>query len=132
MSDIPKEVIDWSILNEIISMDEDDPDFSKMLIMQYIDQAETTFNSIETEKDLNNLNSLGHFLKGSSATLGLQRIAWICEIIQNLGKRQSIENIPEGSDDQVYRDAIAVTLDQARHEFILARKELSYYYKTEL
>ena len=132
MSDIPKEVIDWSILNEIISMDEDDPDFSKMLIMQYIDQAETTFNSIEAEKDLNNLNNLGHFLKGSSATLGLQRIAWICEIIQNLGKRQSIENIPEDSDDQVYRDAIAVTLDQARHEFILARKELSYYYKTEL
>ncbi|EDO17994.1 hypothetical protein Kpol_1054p41 [Vanderwaltozyma polyspora DSM 70294] len=135
---IPKEVIDWNILNEIISMDEDDPDFSRMLIMQYIDQAQTTFdkmqNELETTKDLSALNSLGHFLKGSSATLGLQRIAWICEKIQNLGKKQSNEVIPaiDGSNDKVYLEMISKALDQARVEFKLARKELSDYYKTEL
>lgn len=92
---IPSEVINWNILNEIISMDEDDPDFSKSLITQYIDQALTTFGQMEShldgDKDLKELDSLGHFLKGSSAALGLQRIAWVCERIQNLGRKS--ENV---------------------------------------
>ena len=36
-------------------------------------------------KDLNKLSSLGHFLKGSSATLGLVKVQDYCEKIQNLG-----------------------------------------------
>lgn len=73
-------------------MDEDDPDFSKTLIVQFFDQAIQTFDSIETElktsKDLAKLDSLGHFLKGSSATLGMQRIAWVCERIQYLARKE--------------------------------------------
>lgn len=38
-------------------------------------------------KNLTELDNLGHFLKGSSAALGLQRIAWVCERIQNLGRK---------------------------------------------
>ncbi|CCE66152.1 hypothetical protein TPHA_0O01850 [Tetrapisispora phaffii CBS 4417] len=136
ISNIPTEVIDWSILNEIISMDEDDPEFSKMLIRQYIEQVTTTFNDIgnelDTTKDLNKLNSLGHFLKGSSATLGLQRIAWVCERIQNLGKKRSA-GLDEGTvkDDQYYLDLIREALKEAKVEFILAKKELHDYYKTD-
>lgn len=88
---IPSEIINWSILNEIISMDEDDPEFSKGLIIQFLDQAQTTFKEMDEQlqggKDLNKLDNLGHFLKGSSAALGLQRIAWVCERIQNLGRK---------------------------------------------
>ncbi|SMN21354.1 similar to Saccharomyces cerevisiae YDL235C YPD1 Phosphorelay intermediate protein [Maudiozyma saulgeensis] len=88
---MPIEIINWGILNEIISMDEDDPDFSKGLIIQFIDQAETTFGEMDEQlnksKDLSELEKLGHFLKGSSAALGLQRIAWSCERIQNLGRK---------------------------------------------
>ncbi|CCK70548.1 Ypd1p KNAG_0E02890 [Huiozyma naganishii CBS 8797] len=88
---IPCEVINWTILNEIISMDEDDPEFSRGLITQFIDQAENTFHDMDVhlhgDGDLKELDNLGHFLKGSSAALGLQRIAWVCERIQNLGRK---------------------------------------------
>ncbi|QHS72015.1 Ypd1p [Saccharomyces paradoxus] len=91
MSTIPSEIINWTILNEIISMDDDDSDFSKGLIIQFIDQAQTTFaqmqRQLDGEKNLTELDNLGHFLKGSSAALGLQRIAWVCERIQNLGRK---------------------------------------------
>ena len=91
MSTIPSEIISWTILNEIISMDDDDSDFSKGLIIQFIDQAQTTFaqmqRQLDGEKNLTELDNLGHFLKGSSAALGLQRIAWVCERIQNLGRK---------------------------------------------
>lgn len=162
---IPSEVINWSILNEIISMDEDDPDFSKGLIIQFIDQANTTFDEMQhqlnTTKDLKELDNLGHFLKGSSAALGLQRIAWVCERIQNLGRKSEksfpdkaevLSNLPStvnvdekdspieptkeirgnSDDDTLYLSLIEKALYQARIEFILARRELCKYYKTEL
>lgn len=159
---IPKEIINWTILSEIVSMDEDDPDFSKGLIIQFIDQAETTFKemqlNLETTKDLKTLDNLGHFLKGSSAALGLQRIAWVCERIQNLGRKRenSFPNkealvysssgespnqdtynstgghVVTSDDDSVYLNAISEALAQARYEFTLARKELSKYYNCEL
>lgn len=116
MNALPNEIVNWDILNEIISMDEDDPGFSKELIIQYFEQANQTFGEIDelctsTKKDLqssavvdgennNNTNetipninkklielsNLGHFLKGSSSALGLTRIAFYCGLIQNAGK----------------------------------------------
>ncbi|CCH61979.1 hypothetical protein TBLA_0G00300 [Henningerozyma blattae CBS 6284] len=167
MTSIPADIIDWTILNEIIYMDEDDPDFSKSLIIQFIDQANTTFDSMQEEldnnKDLSKLDNLGHFLKGSSATLGLQRIAWVCERIQNLGRKDEnffpnlndlLSTLSEKDSiylknldlsvyskditmesthaDNEYLLMITKALNQARIEFLLARKELSRYYKQEL
>lgn len=145
---IPKEVINWSILNEIVSMDEDDPGFSKGLIIQFLDQASSTFEEMEVDvqqtKDLKKLDGLGHFLKGSSSALGLQRIAWVCERIQNLGRKKennfsSTEDLNSSGgssdadeDDSVYLNAIEKALVQARHEFSLGKEELSKYYGVEL
>src|SRR5712671_7481104 len=39
-------------------------------------------------KDLEQLSSLGHFLKGSSAALGVTHVRASCEEIQNYGKQQ--------------------------------------------
>ncbi|KAH7582212.1 Histidine-containing phosphotransfer (HPt) domain profile [Nakaseomyces glabratus] len=161
MTTVPSEIIDWTILNEIVSMDEDDPDFSKGLIIQYIDQATTTFSEMDnllgSIDNLKELDNLGHFLKGSSAALGLQRIAWACERIQNLGRKAEdsfperadiLKNLPDKvsvdeedkkeeneevpQDDKKYLYLIKKALAQARIEFKLARRELSDYYKTEL
>lgn len=157
---IPKEIVNWGILSEIVSMDEDDPEFSKSLIIQFIDQAQTTFeqmqNQLEGPRELKSLADLGHFLKGSSSALGLQRIAWVCERIQNLGRKkentlpekeylvyQSTLEIPnqgnyydrrigDDADDETYLALIARALEQARYEFTLARGELSSYYGSEL
>lgn len=160
---VPSDIIDWTILNEIVSMDEDDPGFSKGLIIQYIDQATTTFKEMDdllgSVENLKELDNLGHFLKGSSAALGLQRIAWACERIQNLGRKaenefpkrtEILKNLPDKvtveskdkteplddkaipEDDSKYLLLIKRALAQARIEFKLARKELSDYYKSEL
>lgn len=143
-------------------MDEDDPEFSKGLIIQFMEQAQTTFDkmqtTLETTKDLGELDSLGHFLKGSSAALGLQRIAWVCERIQNLGRKHensfpsseavraslfdnntepnSAASVESGSlpklDDSVYLQLIGEALQEARNEFQLAKLELSKYYGSAL
>ncbi|AQZ14592.1 YPD1 (YDL235C) [Zygosaccharomyces parabailii] len=163
MSAIPKDIINWGILNEVVSMDEDYPEFSKGLIIQFMEQAQTTFDkmqlNLDTTRNLSDLDSLGHFLKGSSAALGLQRIAWVCERIQNLGRKressfpspeavraslvnESVESTsansfdsgsasPQG-DDTVYLKAISEALQEARNEFELAKLELSKYYGSAL
>lgn len=135
MNSIPEKIIDWDILNEIVSMDDDDPGFSKLLIIQFIDQANTTFQQIQDEldngKNFQEVSGLGHFLKGSSSALGLQRIAWACERIQNYGKKSeySINKYNENSDDCLR--LISESLILAKNEFEAAKKELSNYYKVD-
>ncbi|SCU98420.1 LAMI_0F14554g1_1 [Lachancea mirantina] len=134
---IPREVVNWDILDEIVSLDEDNPDFSRNLIEQFLEQASTTFAQIDAElqgkRDLAQLASLGHFLRGSSAALGLQRIAWACERIQNLGrKREGAADPAAPLSDDFYADQIASALAQARVEFDVARQELSKFYGTLL
>ncbi|AMD19434.1 HBR533Wp [Eremothecium sinecaudum] len=128
-------VINWDILNEVVSMDEDEPGFSQSLVVQYIDQAETTFKEIQKELEsgcpsLDKLSSLGHFLKGSSASLGLQRMAWACERIQNYKKRANLPS--DSSSDASITAMIREGLSMAQTEFQCARKELSKYYNAEL
>lgn len=47
------------------------------------------------EKDLDKLSELGHFLKGSSATLGLIKVRDGCEKIQRYGKQENLDGSPE-------------------------------------
>lgn len=84
------ELIDWSIFSQILEMDEDqdEREFSSSLVLNFFEQAESTFSQIESalaEKNLKELSSLGHFLKGSSAALGLTKLTNSCEKIQNYG-----------------------------------------------
>ncbi|KJA17483.1 hypothetical protein HYPSUDRAFT_46444 [Hypholoma sublateritium FD-334 SS-4] len=76
--------------NQILELDEDEDthDFSQPMVWAYFEQAETTFENMKNslaKKDLESLSSLGHFLKGSSAALGLSRVQDSCEQIQHLG-----------------------------------------------
>ena len=75
---------------QILELDEDDPDqtFSKSIISGYFEQFDTTYDELETavtRKDLPKLSSLGHFLKGSSAALGVWKVQHTCEAIQHVG-----------------------------------------------
>jgi len=88
--DLPKDLIDAETFGQILDMDDDDTDrdFSKTIVVEFFTQAENTFKDIEEKLrkgDLTELSSLGHYLKGSSATLGLIKIKNACEAIQNLG-----------------------------------------------
>lgn len=62
------------------------------------------------KEDLEELSSLGHFLKGSSATLGLVRVRDGCEKIQRFGKLENEDGSSEPDAAlclQRIRDALA-------------------------
>lgn len=85
----PSEVIDWSIFSQILMMDEDENerDFSNSIVKNYFEQAETTFADMDAalgNNDMQKLMRLGHFLKGSSASLGLVKVQGTCEEIQHI------------------------------------------------
>lgn len=61
----------------------------------YFSQVTATFDDMDIafgEKDLPRLSSLGHFLKGSSAALGVQKVQASCESIQHLGHLRDPES----------------------------------------
>lgn len=83
------ELIDWSILGQILEMDDDENEreFSKGIVENYFEQAETTFLEMDeavAKNDMDKLMRLGHFLKGSSASLGLTKVQNTCEEIHFL------------------------------------------------
>lgn len=50
------------------------------------------------ERNLKELSSLGHFLKGSSATLGFNKIRDSCQVIQQYGNRLNLDGSSEPSE----------------------------------
>lgn len=115
-------------------MDEDEPGFSKSLIQTFIEQAQEIFKDIDSKldsskPDLNDLSSLGHYLKGSAASLGLVKIQEQCERIQNYGLKKDFDG---ALNDKSWEDAIKEALEKAREEFGNARTFFSDYYKEEL
>ncbi|WWD17774.1 hypothetical protein CI109_102215 [Kwoniella shandongensis] len=92
-----EDVIDMETFQQIMDMDEEDEDgeegeekhaFSKGIVWGYFEQAENTFVEIEDaleREDLQKLSALGHFLKGSSAALGIIRVQASCEKMQHYG-----------------------------------------------
>lgn len=166
--------INWTILNELIQMelDSDDEDvqsqtqssspvisdlseneFSKELLLQLKEQCTETFNKIETlinsKTNLKEISSLGHFLKGSSSALGLPRVAYYCELIQNIALKKelskalkvdgfnTIKNINEEdlnnalTDDLIYQ-FLKTSLDSAKQEFVDTFVVLNKFYKNTL
>ncbi|KZT11766.1 histidine phosphotransferase, partial [Laetiporus sulphureus 93-53] len=87
--------IDMETFHQILDLDEDDThDFSKGMAWAYFSQANTTFVEMDeaySEKDLEKLSSLGHFLKGSSAALGVAKVQASCEQIQHYGQLRDEE-----------------------------------------
>jgi osomolarity two-component system phosphorelay intermediate protein YPD1 len=80
------------------------------------------------EKDLESLSSLGHFLKGSSAALGVCKVQSSCEDIQHYGQlREGNKVIKE--DDAIAK--IGTTLARAREEYQVAKVWLQEFYGPE-
>lgn len=88
-------IVDMQIFQQILDLDDEGThEFSKEMVWAFFSQAEDTFESMQTaldKKDLTRLSSLGHFLKGSSATLGLWEVQKSCEKIQHYGDKKDVE-----------------------------------------
>jgi osomolarity two-component system phosphorelay intermediate protein YPD1 len=79
------------------------------------------------KKALGDLSSLGHFLKGSSAALGVSKVQSLCEDIQNYG------NLREGTAIITEAEAVAKitkAIAHAREEYKEAKKWLNTFYQT--
>ncbi|VEU20893.1 DEKNAAC101787 [Brettanomyces naardenensis] len=106
------ELINWTIFQELLMMDEDEEGFALSLVQTFADQAKRIFSEMEellkdsnrSTENLQKLSSLGHYLKGSAAALGLQRIQYECERIQNYGKQNNFDNYSKAAEAKNLED----------------------------
>jgi len=118
--------------------DEDEREFSRSIVYGFFTQAEETFvgmdiymyvtdltaamtnalTVIRKDKDLAGLSSKGHFLKGSSATLGFTKIRDECEKIQNYGRKKD----ETGTNDEPDEEKLLRLIEEAVKEVKRAYK----------
>lgn len=114
------DLIDPLTFEQILEMDDDDDrEFSRSIVFGFFEQAVATFGDIERAleaSDLDELSRLGHFLKGSSATLGLTKVKDACEKIQHFGQHKD-----ESGNDVDWSDK--KLLDKTKTEFTITKKE---------
>ncbi|KAG9097841.1 hypothetical protein FRC06_007123 [Ceratobasidium sp. 370] len=130
----PKETldIDETVFSQITEMDDEDPEceFSREIVADYFKQAATTFKELRqalAKKDLAVLSAKGHFLKGSSAALGVKKVQESCEHLQHYGaKRDEIVGI-DLTETQALR-RITLIMPRLERDYALAEKWLRNYY----
>ena len=83
------------------------------------------------KKDLAQLSADGHFLKGSSATLGLNKVRDSCEKIQHFGAFKDEDGDTDELDAEVCLKRIKPTIEQAKKDFKEAEKVLKRFYADE-
>lgn len=118
--------------------DEDDKEFSRGIVFGFLDQAEQTFDKMDASlygipnfsarqafadavssesKDLPELSALGHFLKGSSATLGFVKVKDQCERIQHFGAKKDEAGTTDIEDEEYCLRMITEALAEAKKTF---------------
>ncbi|KAK7518763.1 signal transduction histidine kinase [Phyllosticta citriasiana] len=127
------DAIDTATFEQILEMDDDEEEreFSKSIVFDFFQQADSTFEKMESsleKKDLAQLSQLGHFLKGSSATLGLTKVKDSCEKIQHFGAHKDETGTHSEPDDKVCLERLTKTIAQAKQEFKDVEKVLRKFY----
>ncbi|KAH8079813.1 histidine-phosphotransfer domain HPT domain-containing protein [Cristinia sonorae] len=132
LEDDGSEVIEMETFEQILELDEDDThDFSFGMVVAYFSQASQTFNEMDEAlkaQDLEKLSQLGHFLKGSSAALGVAKVQATCEIIQHLGKMREDER-PISQTDALNK--LRPLLARVKKEYAVAESWLRNFYEEQ-
>lgn len=143
-------LIDNEIFTQILELDDDDErNFSRGMVWEFFEQAEKTFGEMDVElcvlsqlffllfnlwhsekKDLHELSLLGHFLKGSSASLGLNRVQNTCEMIQHCGAKRD-ELLESDLSEEVALEIMGNLLKKLRSQYRVARNWLLDYFNDE-
>lgn len=92
--------------------------------------AYPSFNPYSVDEDLEKLSELGHFLKGSSATLGLVKVRDGCEKIQRYGKQENLDGSPE-TDVKVCLEQIKKALTAVKSDYEEVETGLRNFYKDD-
>ncbi|KAN0064391.1 Phosphorelay intermediate protein [Thecaphora frezii] len=131
LGDLSPEIIDMDIFSQLLEMDdEEDREFSKSIVWNYFDQAETTFQKMDSalaSKDLPELSTLGHFLKGSSAAVGVIKVRDSCECMQHYGKQHDEDGVSDLTEESAM-EKITVTLQEVKVQYKEALKALKSFY----
>jgi len=127
------ESIDALTFEQILEMDddEDEREFSKSIVFGFFEQAEQTFKKMDDALkagDLSTLSSLGHFLKGSSATLGLTKVKDSCEKIQHYGQKKDEDGTVDEPDEKKCLSRIKDALVIVKEEYAEVEKVLRKFY----
>lgn len=88
-------------------------------------------NSHSEQEDLDQLSQLGHFLKGSSATLGLIHVRDGCEKIQHFGNNLDENGSGKLTDDVAFKN-IEKTLKEVEVEYNKVEKFLRRFFGEEV
>lgn len=119
------------IFTQLLEMDdEDDREFSKSIVWNYFDQAETTFQEMDaalSSQDLTELSTLGHFLKGSSAAVGVIKVRDSCEHMQHYGKCHGEDGVSDLSKEEAL-ERLTRTLTDVKVQYKEAAKALKAFY----
>lgn len=83
---------------------------------------------VSEDKDLADLSALGHFLKGSSATLGLTKVKDSCEKIQHYGQKKDEDGTKDEPDEEKCLARIKETLVAVKEEYAEVEKILRKFY----
>lgn len=78
--------------------------------------------------DFPDLSRLGHFLKGSSAALGLTKVKESCEKLQHYGNRKDATGVSTITDSEA-EELIRALLIQMREEYDEAESYLRDFYE---
>jgi osomolarity two-component system phosphorelay intermediate protein YPD1 len=76
------------------------------------------------------LSSLGHFLKGSSATLGFNKIKDSCNVIQQYGHRLNVDGTTE-PDEEVCLKKITDALSKVKVDTEELEKKMRKFFNAE-
>ncbi|KAK8198491.1 Phosphorelay intermediate protein [Zalaria obscura] len=128
--------IDSATFEQILEMDDDEEEreFSKSIVYDFFEQAKSTFVKMDSnleKKDLAQLSALGHFLKGSSATLGLTKVKDSCEKIQHFGAHKDETGTRDEPDEKTCLKNCESTIAAAKEEFREVEKMLRRFYHDE-
>ncbi|KAF8977227.1 hypothetical protein BGZ46_007547 [Entomortierella lignicola] len=127
-------IIDHTTFDQLLEMDdEEDHEFSKSLVWNYFEQAEKTFQDMDEamkKLDFPDLSRLGHFLKGSSAALGLTKVKESCEKLQHYGNRKDATGANAITNDEA-EGLIRTLLVQMRKEYDEAENYLRVFYEVD-
>ncbi|KAI1107355.1 histidine-phosphotransfer domain, HPT domain-containing protein [Jackrogersella minutella] len=128
------DAIDIVTFSQILEMDdsEDDREFSKSIVFGFFEQAEETFEKMDAALEAQNLEELyrlGHFLKGSSATLGLTKVKDSCEKIQRYGKKENLDGTPE-PDETLCLTRCTETLKTVKAEYADVEQTLKTFFNS--
>ncbi|KAK0529194.1 Phosphorelay intermediate protein [Tilletia horrida] len=126
-------VIDGDIFAQLLEMDDDEEDheFSKGIVWNYFDQAEVTFAKMDdalSTSELGELSTLGHFLKGSSAAVGVIKVRDSCECMQHYGKMHDADGISALSESEAV-DKLTKTLREVKLQYREAERVLRRFYE---